>query len=146
MNSSVLTGSSRVVDHTTFAELGWRRHLIPKSYFMLPPGFQAISQLLTEELIEALQDTSALRCIRQAGGLVSMKSINNHQASIQSRLAELEYNNPILDCCRLAAYLCSSMLCCTVWCASVIPVRPMHSPLLLPLFYASQLGCILTLL
>jgi hypothetical protein len=122
-----MTGSSRVVGHTTFAELGWRRDE-PDHYFRLPPGFEALawSRLLPDRLIDVLEDTNALQCIREAAGIVSMKSINNHQASIQSRLAELQYSSPILECCCLAAYLCSSMLCCTVWCASVIPVRQLH--------------------
>lgn len=52
-----------------------------------------------------------------------MAYINNHTASMQSRLMGLANLSPALECCRLAAYLCSVMLCCTVWCALVIPVR-----------------------
>ena len=128
MNSSVITGSSRIVNHTTFTELQWTRDPFSPSYFRLPPGFQARSHLLTEEFIEVLEDIHALQCIREfsrstSRDILLMASINNHQASIQSRLEGLLGLSSILDCCRLAAYLCSSMLCCKVWCALVIPVR-----------------------
>ena len=51
-----------------------------------------------------------------------MAHINNHTASIQSRLVGLPNLSPVLECCHLAAYVCSVMLCCKVWCALVIPV------------------------
>ena len=132
LNSSVMTGSSRIVDHTTFTELEWRRDPFSLSYFQLSPGFQARSYLLNRDLIEVLEDIHALQCIRECARsasreILSMAYINNHQASIQSRLVGLVNLSPIIDCCRLAAYLCSSMLCCTVWCASVIPVSQLNS-------------------
>lgn len=128
LNSSVMTGSSRVVNHTTFTELQWRRDPFPPSFFRLPPGFQVRSYLLTKEFIEVLEDIHALQCIREltsspSRNMLSIAYINNHQASIQSRLVGLVNLSSILDCCYLAAYLCSSMLCCKVWCALVIPVR-----------------------
>jgi len=128
LNSSIMTGSSRVVDHSTFAELQWRRDPFSPSFFRLPPGFQARFHLLSEDFIEVLEDIHALQCIRDFGrstswDILSMAHINNHQASIQSRLVGLENLSGVLECCSLAAYLCSSMLCCKVWCALVIPVR-----------------------
>lgn len=128
LNSSVMTGSSREVNHTTFAELQWRRDLFSPSFFRLAPGFQERSYLLTTEFIEVLEDIHALQCIREfappaSSDKLPMALINNHQASIQSRLVGLVNFTSITNCCYLAAYLCSSMLCCTVWCASVIPVR-----------------------
>ena len=74
-----------------------------------------------------LQDIHALQCIRDIphftkGNVMQMAIINNHTASIQSRLVGLPNLSPALECCHLAAYLCSVMLCCTVWCALVIPV------------------------
>ncbi|KAH8688544.1 putative N-ethylmaleimide reductase [Ilyonectria robusta] len=126
LNSSVMTGSSRIVDHTTFAELQWRRDPFSPSYFQLPPGFQALSHSLPKEFGEVLEDVYALQCIRDFSrspnpDILSMAYINNHQASIQSRLLGIGNISPMLECCRLAAYLCSSMLCCKVWCALVIP-------------------------
>jgi len=123
-----MTGSTRVVDHTTFAELQWRRDPFSPSFFRLPPGFQARFHLLSKEFVEVLEDIHALQCIRDfarsaSWDILSMAHINNHQASIQSRLVGLENLSSILECCYLAAYLCSSMLCCKVWCALVIPVR-----------------------
>jgi hypothetical protein len=123
-----MTGSSRVVDHTTFAELQWRRDTFSPSFFRLPPGFQARLHLLSKEFIEVLEDIHALQCIRDfahfaSRDILSMAHINNHLASIQSRLVGLENLSCVLECCYLAAYLCSSMLCCKVWCALVIPVR-----------------------
>ncbi|KAM3066693.1 hypothetical protein ACMFMF_010198 [Clarireedia jacksonii] len=126
LNSSVMTGSSRVVNYTTFTELQWKRDSYPPSFFRLPPGFQVRSHILTKELVETLEDIHALQSIRELSSSssynpVSMAHINNHQASIQSRLVGLVYHSPVLECCKLAAYLCSSMLCCKVWCALVIP-------------------------
>ncbi|KAH6653251.1 hypothetical protein BKA67DRAFT_593227 [Truncatella angustata] len=126
LNSSILAGSSRIVEHTTFVELQWTRDPFSPSFFRLAPGFQARSNLLTKNFIEILEDIQALRCIRDLPcfvrwDVVRMASINNHTASIQSRLVGLPKPSPILESCHLAAYLCSVMLCCTVWCALVIP-------------------------
>ena len=85
------------------------------------------SHMLTKEFIEVLEDIHALQCIRDVPGpakcnAMLMENINNHTASMQSRLVALPNLSPVLECCRLAAYLCSVMLCCTTWCALVIPV------------------------
>lgn len=127
LNSSVMTGSSRIVDHTTFAELQWRRDPFTPNAFILPPGFQQRAHLLTEDFIEVLKDIHALQCIRDSshfGGrdVLSMAQIDNHQASIQSRLAGSPNTSTFLDCCHLAAYLCSTTLRCKIWRDSVIPV------------------------
>ncbi|KAI0537970.1 hypothetical protein GGR58DRAFT_470033 [Xylaria digitata] len=126
LNSSILAGSSRIVDHTTFSELQWTRDSLPLSFLKLPPGFQVRSNLFTKEFIEILEDVHALQCIRNAPTPVRfdpnmMERINNHTASIQSRLVGLPNTSPVMSCCHLAAYLCSVMLCCKVWCAPVIP-------------------------
>ncbi|TRX98421.1 hypothetical protein FHL15_000495 [Xylaria flabelliformis] len=41
LNSSVLAGSTRVVDHATFSELHWKKDSLPLDFFRLSPGFQA---------------------------------------------------------------------------------------------------------
>ncbi|KAF2818020.1 putative N-ethylmaleimide reductase [Mytilinidion resinicola] len=126
LNASVLTGSSRIVDHTTFSELQWRRDPFSPDFFILPPGFRAQSYLLGEEFVEVLKDISALQCIRDSTffgreDVISMAHIDNHQASIQSRLVSLPNQSSISECCHLAAYLCSAMLRCKLWRASTIP-------------------------
>ncbi|KAJ9259635.1 hypothetical protein DTO212C5_8589 [Paecilomyces variotii] len=122
LNSSVLIGSRRIVDHETFVELHWTRDLLPSNFFRLSPGFKKRSHIFTKEFIEVLEDIYALQCIREtASVIVSMAQINNQTASIQSRLMGLSTISPILECCHLAAYLCTVMLCCTAWCALVIP-------------------------
>ena len=105
----------------------WTRNSLPASYFQLPSGFRKHSPLLTSEMAEILEDIQALHCVREApqyakGCLELMASINNQTASIQSRLMDLPCLSPVMRCCRLAAYICSVMLCCTVWCTLVIPV------------------------
>jgi len=127
LNSSIIAGSSRIVNHKTFPELQWTRDPFSPDFFQLPPGFQRLSYLFTEEFIEVLEDINALQCIRDfprftKGDVMLMAHINNHTASIQSRLVGLPNLSPVLECCHLAAYLCSVMLCCTVWCSLVIPV------------------------
>ncbi|GAW22504.1 hypothetical protein ANO14919_120410 [Xylariales sp. No.14919] len=126
LNASILAGSRRIVDHTTFPELHWTRDPFPPSFFRLPPGFQVRLHLFTERFIEILEDLHALQCIRNAPNLekfdaARMEQINTHTAYIQSRLVGLPTVSPVMSCCHLAAYLCSVMMCCMVWCATVIP-------------------------
>ncbi|KAJ5880751.1 N-ethylmaleimide reductase [Penicillium subrubescens] len=126
LNSAVIAGSSRVFDHTTFSELQWRRDPLSPKFFTLPPGFQPLSHLLDESFSEILKDIHALQCIRDSAlfgavDVISMAHIDNHQASIQSRLIDLPDGSPISDCCHIAAYLCSTMLRCKVWRTSTIP-------------------------
>jgi hypothetical protein len=130
LNAAVIAGSTRVVDHTTFSELHWKRDPFSPEFFTLPSGFQAQSHLLSEGFVEILKDICALQCIRDSAlfdkeDVVSMAHIDNHQASIQSRLVDLpDFSlSPISDCCKIAAYLCSTMLRCKIWRTSTIPVR-----------------------
>lgn len=132
LNSSVMTGSNRIVNHTTFTELQWRRDLFTTNTFIVPPGFQQRSHLLPEDFVELLKDIHALKCIRDAANTIAndvpaMVQIDNHQASIQSRLAGAPSISPFSDCCSLAAYLCSTMLRCKLWSDSVIPVSKPHN-------------------
>lgn len=127
LNSSILAGSSRIFDHYTFSELQWSRDPFAPGIFQLPPGFQMLSHILSKEFVEVLEDLHALQCVRDVPGYVTndsmgMAHINNHTASIQSRLMGLGNLCPLLKCCQLAAYISSVMICCTVWCALVIPV------------------------
>ncbi|EXL96790.1 hypothetical protein NOF04DRAFT_9462 [Fusarium oxysporum II5] len=125
LNSSIMVGSKRIVDHTTFTELQWQRDSIAPDFFELPPGFQVRSHLFSPEFLDIVRDIHALQCIRniyqRTGRPVSTVSINSHTASIQSRLQALPNACPISKACHLAAYMCSVMLCCKVWCALVIP-------------------------
>ncbi|KAF4969183.1 hypothetical protein FSARC_3559 [Fusarium sarcochroum] len=122
LNASVLAGSKRIVNHTTFAELRWTRESISPDFFEVPPGFQVRFHLFNEGFIEVIRDIHALQRIRDIYRRgVSMALINSHTASIQSRLEALPKATPVSKCCHLAAYICSVMLCCTVWCALVIP-------------------------
>ncbi|KAJ5294173.1 N-ethylmaleimide reductase [Penicillium antarcticum] len=126
LNASVMTGSSRVVDHTTFSELQWKRDPFTQSFFALPPGFQVYSHLLGADFVDVLKDVFALQCIRDSTffgkeDTIAMANIDNHQASIQSRLVSLPNCCSISECCHLAAYLCSTMLRCKLWRASTIP-------------------------
>ncbi|KAL2802077.1 hypothetical protein BJX63DRAFT_426334 [Aspergillus granulosus] len=126
LNSSILAGSGRLVDHTTFTELLWTRDPFVPNFYQLPPGFQTLSHLLGEEFVSVLEDLHALHCVRDVrnGGRADamfMLHINNHTASVQSRLAALSDLSELQECCRLAAYLCSVMVCCKVWCELVIP-------------------------
>lgn len=135
LNASVMTGSSRIVDHTTFAELRWRRDPFSPSFFILPLGFREHSVSLGESFIEIIKDVFALQCIRDSAlfgneDVISMAHIDNHQASIQSRLVSLPNYSPISECCHLAAYLCSTMLRCKIWRTSTIPVRQSPDSLL----------------
>ncbi|RAO72778.1 uncharacterized protein BHQ10_008790 [Talaromyces amestolkiae] len=127
LNCSVMTGSTRIVDHTTFSELKWTRYPLSSNLFVLPPGFKSLAPSLGEQFIEILEDVHALQCIRDnvwgaKENVISMAYIDNHQANIQSRLVEgLSGHSSFSECCHLALYLCSSMLRCKIWRNSVIP-------------------------
>lgn len=126
--SSILIGTDRIVDHTTFTELDWKRDsFFSPSYFVLPPGFAGKYELLTDEFIEILKDIHALQCIRESPificeDTIEMMRVDNHQAWIASRIAGLPKFTDFQDCCNLAAYLSACMLCAKVWRASIIPV------------------------
>ncbi|KAL7895445.1 hypothetical protein HDV63DRAFT_381529 [Trichoderma sp. SZMC 28014] len=126
LNASILSDSCRIVDHTTFSEQLWQRDSFTPDFYQLPLGFQKISHLLSDSFIEVLEDLHALQCIRDCsiykkGDPFIMAYINNHTASIQSRLANLVITSPMLKGCYIAAYICSIMLCCHVWCTLAIP-------------------------
>ena len=124
-----MTGSSRIVDHTTFVELHWQRDPFVQNFYQLPSGLQPLRDMLGQDFVTVLEDVHALQIIRNRARLhqtpdpLEIAYINNHQASIQSRLFSLAGRSSLLECVRLAAYLCSSMLCCRVWCGRLIPVR-----------------------
>ncbi|KAK7911034.1 hypothetical protein PG985_013515 [Apiospora marii] len=127
LNAAILLGSSRIVDHTTFSELQWTREALPADFFAVPAGFQTRSHMFPEALLEVLKDIRALQWIRDSliyskQNPFEMARINDQIASIQSRLERLRNFTPTMECFRLAAYICSVMLCCSVWCAAVFPL------------------------
>ncbi|RAH81587.1 hypothetical protein BO86DRAFT_430525 [Aspergillus japonicus CBS 114.51] len=126
LNSSLIVGSKRIVNHTTFAPLLWTRDAFVPNFYRLPPGFQSRSHIFGEEFSTVLEDVHALQCIRNIPrsshiDALGMLHINNHVASIQSRLKALSGLSRLQECCRLAAYLCSMTLCCKIWCELVLP-------------------------
>ncbi|KAL3447739.1 hypothetical protein BJX65DRAFT_90607 [Aspergillus insuetus] len=126
LNSSILAGSTRIVDHTAFAELLWARDAFVPTFYRLPSGFESRSHLFTKGFIDILEDLNGLHCIRESrnarkNDAMFMLHVNNYTASVQSRLAQLSGLSELQECCRLAAYLCSVMVCCKVWCELVIP-------------------------
>ncbi|KAH8886597.1 hypothetical protein GQ53DRAFT_784869 [Thozetella sp. PMI_491] len=126
LNSSIMTGSDRIVDHTTFGELQWKRDPFVPTFFVLAPGFQKRASLFPEDFIEVLKDIHALQCVQDLPGYscqnpIEMLRVDNHQASIGSRLVDLPKLSPIIEACHLAAYLSACMLCCKVWRHSAIP-------------------------
>lgn len=134
LNSSVLIGSTRAFDHTTFPALDWERNPAASQSYILPPGFQKASQLLDPNLVEILKDVHGLQRIRDGDffdkqDMVLLRTIDNHQASIQSRLMSLPAQSSISDSCRLGAYLCSTTLRCKLWHASVVPVSQVKGSL-----------------
>ncbi|KAH6991320.1 hypothetical protein BKA56DRAFT_473886 [Ilyonectria sp. MPI-CAGE-AT-0026] len=126
LNSSIMTGSDRIIDHTTFGELQWTRDPFTPTFFVLAPGFQKRIHLFPEDFIEVLKDIHALQCVQDFPGYtcqnpIEMLRVDNQQASIGSRLVDLPKLSPVLEACHLAAYLSACMLCSKVWRHSVIP-------------------------
>ncbi|KAH8901222.1 hypothetical protein GQ53DRAFT_835105 [Thozetella sp. PMI_491] len=125
LNAALMSGSERVVDHTTFAELGWRRDPFSHPLFEIPQGFQSVAHLFTDEFIELVEDINALQRILDSPNFVddsiALMHIDSHQASIESRLWSLPKSTPFQECCSYAAYLSANLLCCKVWRTSAIP-------------------------
>jgi hypothetical protein len=116
LNSSVMTGSSRIFDHTTFAELQWKRDPFSPNTFILPPGFQKRSHLMTKEFVEVLKDVHALQCIRDSAhfeveDIISMAQVDDHQASIQSRLVSLPINSFFFWSAVISQHICARLCC-----------------------------------
>jgi hypothetical protein len=127
LNSSVMTGSERIVDHMTFAELQWSRDPFASSFFTLTPGFQRMAGEFQDDFVEVLKDIHALQCVQDLPGYncqnaIEMLRVDNQQASIGSRLVGLPKLSPPVEACYLAAYLSACMLCSKVWRHSVMPV------------------------
>src|SRR5687768_2282746 len=127
LNSSIMTGSRRVIDHTTFSEFQWSRDSKTPAMFELPSGFKVLRFELGDEFLEVIRDLYALRCIRDADlpipkDSISVMRIDNHQASIQSRLFSLPRNSEVASCCFIGAYMCSTTLRCISWHNPTIPV------------------------
>ncbi|KAI9708117.1 MAG: hypothetical protein M1820_004321 [Bogoriella megaspora] len=128
---AVLLGSNRRVSHETFVELAWQRDPLRSSIFEIPPGFVASADLLEPDFLSVVKDIRALQMIRDATDVdhndaVTIMHLDNHQASIESRLYDLvkdplRFHNPTLYCCLNAAYICSYMLFTEVWGSSLIP-------------------------
>jgi hypothetical protein len=125
-----MTGSTRLFDETTFTELQWKRDPFSSNFYNISLGFRTFSDLLPKDSIEVLEDLHALQCIRDSFGFVCedtalIMHVDNHQASVQSRLVNLPKLSFLLECCHLAAYISACQLCCKVWRASTIPVSNM---------------------
>lgn len=138
LNCSIMTGASPVFNHTTFAEFQWRRDSFLTHIYVLSPGFEKRLGLLSGEFVEILEDLHGLQSVRDCPNFVcddatDMIRIDNHQASIQSRLVGLSGESVSLfsDCCHLAAYIFACQLCCKDWRASSIPVSATHHYLLM---------------
>ncbi|OBT48749.1 hypothetical protein VE00_00825 [Pseudogymnoascus sp. WSF 3629] len=66
LNSSILAGSSRIFNHSTFAEIQWTRDPFCPNIFQLPLGFQTRFDMLTKEFVESHVSSQLLYEIQQA--------------------------------------------------------------------------------
>ena len=123
---AVMSGSKRFFTHDSFEEIRWSRASGTLAPFMLPPGFIANSDVLTEELTVVLEDLQALKTsLGSPDCKLSAFEIHRVQASIESRLFFLqpyaEAAGYITECCRLATYICSYCVFTDLWDGSLIP-------------------------
>lgn len=131
LNCSIIAGSSRLFDHTTFVEVEWRRDPFTPNFYTLSPGFRARAHLFNDEFIRVLEDTHALQCIRDSPNFVcrdtaEIMRYDSHQGSVQSRLADLPKTSLFLECCYLATYISACQLCSKAWKALALPVSTLH--------------------
>ncbi|KAK7926953.1 hypothetical protein PG985_003951 [Apiospora marii] len=134
LNSSVLTGSSRLFSHTSMAEMQWTRDVVSyQDWFTLPPGFQRLAHLFPRDFVDVMEDVHTLQHMRDSPSFIcqdtiAMLHVDNHQAWACSRLQQLlaqpeGTSSALVDCCYCAVYLSSTMLCCKVWRKSPIPTH-----------------------
>lgn len=131
LNCSVVAGSPRLFDHTTFVELEWRRDPFTPNFYILSPGFLTRAHLFNDEFIRVLEDTHALQCIRDSPNFGcrdtgEMMRYDSHQGSVQSRLVDLPKTSLLLECCYLAIYISACQLCSKAWKALAIPVSTLY--------------------
>ncbi|KAL9075795.1 MAG: hypothetical protein Q9157_003896 [Trypethelium eluteriae] len=130
--SAILTGSRRIMSHEFFAELSWTRDPLCLSIAQIPEGFGTSEDVLGNTFLSIVQDIRALQVIRDTTDVdqrdaVTIMHLDNHQASIESRLYNLgkdpmRFQNPTLYCCILTAHICTYMLFTEVWGASWVPL------------------------
>ena len=121
------------MSHETFAELSWKRDPFRLSTYKVPAGFRAYENLLGSEYLAIVEDIEALQAIRESTDIdhhdaIAIMHLDNHQASIESRIFSLgedplRFVNPVLYCCLLASYICTYVLFMEVWNASTIPLH-----------------------
>jgi hypothetical protein len=130
LNAALTTGVQRILSHDVFPELHWRRDPIFCSFYSLPAGFAPCGDMLSNELIEALEDIHALQLLRNVAEFnppdaVTVHQLDNQQAWIESRLHQCycaaDPSNYALISCIIAAYLCTYSLFSEVWAGRWIP-------------------------
>jgi hypothetical protein len=113
-----------------FPELSWRRDPFLSSQYTLPAGFLGKSALLTGEAVTIFEDIHALQLCRDSSEFrckdaISILNIDNQQAWIESRIYSLRQtlssSDYILDCCLIAAYLCTYAMFTDIWDSRLIP-------------------------
>lgn len=68
-----------------------------------------------------------MQCIRDSPDFspddaLTIAHIDNHQASVESRILGLDKLSIFEECCHLGAYMSACAICCKVWLGSTIPV------------------------
>jgi hypothetical protein len=121
-----------VFDHTSFPELQWSRDPVLYPLYTFPFGFATISHLLTPELAELLEDIHAFQIMRDTPDFyvndpASLLRLDNQQAWAESRLYNfrkaLGPSDYVLECCLIAAYICTYFMYTDMWGGSLIPGR-----------------------
>lgn len=124
-----MTGSDRIFNHDVFSELSWKRDPFLSWLYVAPVGFQNMAGRLGAQLMGIIEDINALQVMRDSTDwsmdTFSLVHIDNQQAWIESRLYWCRKtaggNDEPVDCCVLAAYLCTYVLYADTWRNSMIP-------------------------
>jgi hypothetical protein len=127
-----MTGSRRLFSHRLFPELHWGRNPFLSSIYTLPPGFDPFRKMLSDELIQILEDIHGLQDYAETSSIdytdaVEVLQLDNHQAWVESGLhecfIETSEENHFLRSCILASYLCAYTLFTGIWGDFSIPYR-----------------------
>jgi len=134
LGSCLTARTPRLISHEEFNTFRRVRNFGRDEYRDIPSGFISGIREWPKEFINAVQDLNALcrlvdaRCGTEDELLEDIE-IDNYQANLQSRLADLLSENrnmedsrdPVYEACIFAAYLCTCRLSTGIWKGCPIP-------------------------
>lgn len=129
MFAALLIHSERSKFEFTCTQILWRRQIFPCASVLLPRGFVQHQDMITNEVLDCIQDIAELQhtvqMMKQSS--IDRMELSNMQASIESRLASQEAScealGPVAECCRIAALITCFISFIETWSNPLVPCR-----------------------